>query len=166
LPAALLPARNAFSLRHTRRLENIARNDDHASAADREAPLSELEPIQFRPRVAAGPAGKSHLSPTNQPPTTTFDRRELNEILALYGRKVAAGEWRDYAIDFDRDKAVFSVFRRASEMPLYRIEKQPRLARRQGAYSVITATGLVLKRGHELRRVLAALEKTVRLASY
>jgi hypothetical protein len=126
--------------------------------------LSELEPIQFRPRIAAGPAGKSqHL---HTPPTTTFDRRELNEILALYGRKVAAGEWRDYAIDFDRDKAVFSVFRRTSEMPLYRIEKQPRLARRQGAYSVITATGLVLKRGHELRRVLAALEKTVRLASY
>src|SRR5690349_19071075 len=135
----------AFSLRRSRRLENIARNVDHASAANREAPLSELEPIQFRPRIAAGPAGKSqHL---HTPPTTTFDRRELNEILALYGRKVAAGEWRDYAIDFDRDKAVFSVFRRTSEMPLYRIEKQPRLARRQGAYSVITATGLVLKRG-------------------
>ncbi|MFZ0849746.1 MAG: DUF2794 domain-containing protein [Hyphomicrobiaceae bacterium] len=97
---------------------------------------------------------------------TTFERRELNEILALYGRKVAAGEWRDYAIDFDRDKAVFSVFRRASEVPLYRIEKQPRLARRQGAFSIVTAAGLILKRGHELRRVLSALEKSVRLASY
>ena len=63
---------------------------------------------------------------------------------------MAAGEWRDYAIDFGRDKAVFSVFRRASEVPLYRIEKCPKLARRQGAYSVVAATGLILKRGNEL----------------
>jgi len=128
--------------------------------------LSEVEPIQFSPRIGAGPAGKSAPLPTPPAALTTFDRRELNEILALYGRKVAAGEWRDYAIDFDRDKAVFAVFRRASEVPLYRIEKQPRLARRQGAFSIITAAGLILKRGHELRRVLSALEKSVRLASY
>lgn len=128
--------------------------------------MSELEPIQFSPRIAAGPTGKLTPLPTSASSTTTFDRRELNDLLALYGRKVAAGEWRDYAIDFDREKAVFSVFRRASEIPLYRIEKQPRLARRQGAYSIVTATGLVLKRGHELRRVLGALEKTVRLACY
>ncbi len=128
--------------------------------------MSELEPIQFSPRIAAGAGGKTAPLPTHQAPITTFDRRELNDILALYGRKVAAGEWRDYAIDFERDRAVFSVFRRASESPLYRIEKQPRLARRQGAYCIVSATGLVLKRGHELPRVLAALEKTVRLASY
>lgn len=92
-----------------------------------------------------------------------FDRRELNQILTLYGRKVAAGEWRDYAIDFGREKAVFSVFRRSSEVPLYRIEKNPKLARRQGAFSVITATGLILKRGHDLGRVLAVLDKAMRV---
>src|SRR5690349_314674 len=88
----------------------------------------------------------------------TFSRRELDRILRLYGRKVAAGEWRDYAIDFLKEKAVFSVFRRSSEMPLYRIEKNPKLARRQGAYAVVSVTGLVLKRGHELDRVLRVLD--------
>lgn len=90
----------------------------------------------------------------------TFSRRELNHILNLYGRKVAAGEWRDYAIDFLKDRAVFSVFRRSSEVPLYRIEKHPKLARRQGAYSVISATGLIVRRGHELDRVLRAIDKS------
>jgi hypothetical protein len=98
-------------------------------------------------------------------PQVSFDRDELNELLGLYGRKVAAGEWRDYAIDFLRDKAVFSVFRRATEYPLYRIEKNPKLARRQGAYAVITPTGLVLKRGQDLGRVLRVLEKSVRLVA-
>src|SRR5581483_5926136 len=82
----------------------------------------------------------------------TFSRRELDRLLRLYGRKVAAGEWRDYAIDFLKDRAVFSVFRRASEVPLYRIEKNPKLARRQGAYSVISATGHIVRRGQELDR--------------
>src|SRR5579864_8918610 len=91
----------------------------------------------------------------------TFSRRELDRLLRLYGRKVAAGEWRDYAIDFLKDRAVFSVFRRASEVPIYRIEKNPRLARRQGAYSVISATGLIVRRGHELDRVLRAIDKTL-----
>src|SRR6266436_2979581 len=91
----------------------------------------------------------------------TFDRRELNRIFGLYGRKVAAGEWRDYAIDFLKDRAVFSVFRRACEVPLYRIEKNPRLARRQGTYSVISATGLVVRRGQELDRVLGAIDKSL-----
>ncbi len=90
----------------------------------------------------------------------TFSRRELKRILDLYGRKVAAGEWRDYAIDFLKDRAVFSVFRRASEVPLYRIEKNPKLSRRQGAYSVISATGLIVRRGHELERVLRAIDKS------
>jgi hypothetical protein len=94
-----------------------------------------------------------------QPAHVTFDRRELDRILALYGRMVAAGEWRDYAIDFLRDRAVFSVFRHAAEVPIYRIEKNPKLARRQGAYSVITATGLIMRRGHELDRVLRVLDK-------
>src|SRR5438034_8778529 len=91
----------------------------------------------------------------------TFDRRELNRIFGLYGRKVAAGEWRDYAIDFLRDRAVFSIFRRTCEVPIYRIEKSPRQARRQGAYSVISATGLIVRRGHELDRVLRALDRSL-----
>jgi hypothetical protein len=89
----------------------------------------------------------------------TFDRRELDRILALYGRMVASGEWRDYAIDFLKDRAVFSVFRRSAEVPIYRIEKNPKLARKQGAYSVVSATGLILRRGHELDRVLRVLDK-------
>ncbi len=91
----------------------------------------------------------------------TFDRSELSRILGLYGRKVAAGEWRDYAIDFLRDRAVFSVFRRASEVPIYRIEKSPKLARRQGPYSIVSATGLIVRRGHELDRVLRAIDKSL-----
>ena len=91
----------------------------------------------------------------------TFDRRELNRIFGLYGRKVAAGEWRDYAIDFLKDRAVFSVFRRAAEFPVYRFEKSPKLARRQGAYSVISATGLIVRRGHELDRVLRAIDQSL-----
>ena len=89
----------------------------------------------------------------------TFNRFELNRILNLYGRMVADGEWRDYAIDFLKDKAVFSVFRRASEVPIYRIEKDPRLARKQGAYSVVSAGGLILRRGHELDRVLLVIDR-------
>jgi hypothetical protein len=88
----------------------------------------------------------------------TFNRDELRLILNFYGRMVASGEWRDYAMDFERDRAVFSVFRRASEMPLDRIVKEPALARKQGAYSVVAAAGRVLKRGHELDRVLQVME--------
>jgi hypothetical protein len=89
----------------------------------------------------------------------TFNRLELNRILNLYGRMVADGEWRDYAIDFLKERAVFSIFRRASEVPLYRIEKDPRLARKQGMYSVISASGLILRRGHELDRVLLVIDR-------
>jgi hypothetical protein len=106
--------------------------------------------------------GASPLAPASR---VTFERKELDRIFNLYGRKVAAGEWRDYAIDFLRDRAVFSVFRRTSEVPLYRIEKNPKLARRQGAYSVISATGLIVRRGHELDRVLRAIDKSVSLVA-
>jgi len=131
----------------------------------REAPLSEAEPIQLSPRSGAGLSSNVTFAHSAIASTVFFTRKEFTEILDLYGRKVAAGEWRDYAIDFGREKAVFSVFRRTSEVPLYRIEKNPRLARRQGAYSVIAATGLVLKRGHDLSRVLGVLEKSIRLAA-
>ena len=93
------------------------------------------------------------------PNRVTFNRLELNRILNLYGRMVADGEWRDYAIDFLKDRAVFSVYRRASEVPIYRIEKDPRLARKQGMYSVISATGLILRRGQELDRVLLVIDR-------
>jgi hypothetical protein len=89
----------------------------------------------------------------------------LTAILALYGRKVAAGEWRDYALDLLRDKAVFSVYRRSCEYPLYRIEKEPRLARKQGAYSVIAAGGFIMRRGHDLGRVLHVLESGLDVVS-
>ena len=104
--------------------------------------------------IHGGPSAPA--APVHQ---VTFDRRELDRILSLYGRMVAAGEWRDYAIDFLKDRAVFSVFRRSSEVPIYRIEKNPKLARRQGAYSVVSATGLIVRRGHELERVLRVLDK-------
>lgn len=92
-------------------------------------------------------------------PVVRFNRLELSRILNLYGRMVGDGEWRDYAIDFLRDRAVFSVFRRSSEMPIYRIEKDPRLARKQGMYSVISANGMILRRGHELDHVLLAIDR-------
>lgn len=88
-----------------------------------------------------------------------FDRRELSAILSVYGRMVAAGEWRDYGISSLRDMAVFSVFRRTTEHPLYRIEKRPRLRGRQGLYSVVGMDGRILKRGQDLRAVLRVLER-------
>lgn len=94
-----------------------------------------------------------------------FDRTELRQILDLYGRKVAGGEWRDYAIEFTPHKAVFSIYRRAAEFPLYRIEKTPRLARQQGAYSVLAASGRVLKSSHDLAPILKALDKQFTLVS-
>ena len=93
----------------------------------------------------------------------SFNRQELNKILEVYGRRVAEGEWRDYAIDHLRESAVFSIFRRASETPLYRIVKQPKLARRHGAYSLVAPTGAVLKRGHDLGNVLRVIDRPVRL---
>ena len=88
-----------------------------------------------------------------------FERRELDRLLRLYGTRVAAGEWRDYAIDGLKDAAVFSVYRRASEAPLYRIEKRPALARRQGAWAVIGHGGVVLRRGRELEQVLRVFDR-------
>ena len=109
-------------------------------------------------RVAAANQATGSL-----PNRVTFNRFELNRILNLYGRMVADGEWRDYAIDFLKDRAVFSVFRRAAEVAIYRIEKDPRLARKQGMYSVISATGLILRRGQELDRVLLAIDRKLAL---
>lgn len=126
------------------------------SKSDSVTELSGLRTVQ------AAPAPSPSVVPI--PATVAFDRHELREIFNLYGRMVASGEWRDYAMDFGKEKAVFSVYRRSNEHPLYRIEKNPKLARKQGAYAVIAVTGLILKRGHELARVLQVLDKPVKLA--
>jgi hypothetical protein len=88
-----------------------------------------------------------------------FERRELDQLMRLYGRMVAAGEWRDYGIAGLSDHAVFSIFRHAAEAPLYRVEKRPALARKQGAWAVVGQGGMILKRGHELAQVLKVFEK-------
>lgn len=127
------------------------------------------EPSRSRPAFVVV-AGSGHPGQGNQarpqaraPAQVSFDRRELNLLFNLYGAKVAAGEWRDYALDFTPAKAVFSIFRRSSEAPLYRIEKSPELARKQGAYAVVAASGLVMRRGHDLSRVLRVLDRGLRL---
>lgn len=118
------------------------------------------EPIAFH-RAAALSRDAARDVPENQAtvPVTRFDRGELNRILTVYGRMVAAGEWRDYALDFLEEVAVFSIFRRASEIPLFRVEKRPKLRGRQGQYCVIAAGGLVMKRGHELAHVLKVFDR-------
>lgn len=133
--------------------------------------MSESDPIRFRPREssggfrptrssqhARGSTGGQSSASTRNPPVVAFDRTELDAILAVYARKVAAGEWRDYALQMGREKAVFAIFQRTSEYPMFRVEKCPRLARRQGAYAVVLRSGAILKRGHDLARVLKACE--------
>jgi hypothetical protein len=102
--------------------------------------------------------------PAQTPKNVAFDRQELSLILNLYGRFVASGDWKDYAMDFTRDKAIFSVFHRTAEQPLYKIIKDPALQRKQGQYCVVAQGGLILKRGHELAQVLQVLFKKPRLA--
>ncbi|MFD0916589.1 DUF2794 domain-containing protein [Pseudahrensia aquimaris] len=118
-----------------------------------------------RPLQSSGIANTIIASTGNPTPAAqvTFDRKELNAILNLYSFRVADGEWRDYAIDHLPDRAVFSVYRKASERALFAIVKDPKLARKQGAYSVIADTGKVLKRGHELRQVLKVFDRRLKL---
>jgi len=97
--------------------------------------------------------------PNQSPAQTAFHRTELNVILSLYGRFVAAGEWRDYGISHLKDVSVFSVFRRTAEHPMYRIEKRPAMRMKQGQYSVIGMEGQILKRGNDLRQVLRVLDR-------
>jgi Protein of unknown function (DUF2794) len=124
--------------------------------------MSDGEPIPFRLRSSQR---GSTVVPAQQAMQVAFNRQELSAILDVYGRHVATGEWRDYAMDFGREAATFSVYRRTSEVPIYRIEKCPKLARKQGAFSVISATGAILKRGPELKRVLAMFDKRIHLVS-
>jgi hypothetical protein len=104
----------------------------------------------------AGPAAGN--APGKVQPITAFDRKELSLILNVYGRKVGQGEWRDYAMDFLRERAVFSIYARVSEHPLYIVEKIPRLRNRQGQYAVTNQQGRILKRGHDLALVLRVLD--------
>lgn len=97
--------------------------------------------------------------PQKPPPQVAFHRTELSPILALYGKMVASGEWRDYGISMLRDVAIFSIFRRAAEHPIYRVEKRPALRGRQGQYMVIAMDGQILKRGDDLKLVLQVLER-------
>lgn len=133
--------------------------------------MRETDPISLHPRLGASrptPGGSGTGTQPGEhraftPSVTVFTRHELSEIFAIYGRMVAAGEWRDYALDMGAERAVFSIFRRTSECPLFRIEKVPKLARKQGAYSVVSAGGLILKRGHELARVISVLDRKLRV---
>ncbi len=106
-----------------------------------------------------GRRSPSVLRPSSTTRQVTFSRRELDAILRVYSRKVAEGEWRDYAIDHLEHKAVFSIFRRSSEMPMFSVEKVPALARKQGGYQIVAAAGMILKRGHELANVLRILDR-------
>ena len=121
--------------------------------------MAEAEPQQHSAELVF--LDGSGQQPPRQKPYVGFDRRELNTILNLYGRKVASGDWRDYAIDFLKDRALFSIYKRASERPLFVIEKNPKLRARQGQYLVTSQEGRVLKRGHELDTVLRVLELTL-----
>jgi hypothetical protein len=116
------------------------------------------EPIAFL-RAAQSPAARTVHQGGQAVVQVRFDRAELSRILTVYGKMVAAGEWRDYAIDFRDDVAVFSIYRRASEMPLFRVEKRPKLREKQGMYAVIEAAGHILKRGHDLAQVLRVFDK-------
>ncbi|AEI96166.1 MULTISPECIES: DUF2794 domain-containing protein [Roseobacter] len=105
-----------------------------------------------------------HVPPTStlhqMPPSqVAFHRTELSVILSLYGRFVAAGEWRDYGISCLKDVAIFSVFRRTAETPLYRIEKRPKMRDKQGMYAVVGMDGQIIRRGHDLKKVLRVLER-------
>ncbi|WP_075220101.1 DUF2794 domain-containing protein [Acuticoccus yangtzensis] len=122
------------------------------------------------PAASAGTAGSAHgvaaqpaaqTAPQRGPvmPMVAFHRTELSQILRVYGRMVAAGEWRDYAMDFGKETAVFSIFRRMGEVPMYRVTKTPKLARRQGMWAVVSSQGLILKRGHDLDAVLKVFDR-------
>jgi hypothetical protein len=125
--------------------------------------VSRLNDDQSEPDFHILPIPCDRASCAQQGLLVGFDRRELHAIFNLYGRMVAQGLWRDYAMDFLPTRAVFSIFRRNGEAAYYRIVKEPKVARRQGAYSIVMQTGLILKRGPELTHLLATLEKRPKL---
>lgn len=127
--------------------------------------MSDTEPIVPHRRWRSGATAETaYARPTDNALQISFDRRELNIILSVYGSKVAQGEWRDYALNFGRERAEFCVFRRSSEMPLYRIVKQPKLARKQGMYAVVAHGGTIVRRGHDLEQVLKTFRRKPKLS--
>jgi hypothetical protein len=155
-----------FSTGRRPALASAGKRTDHEASRRQEVALSEAEdkePSGGRGILIPLAAMQAPVQQNSGP--ISFNRQEIKQILNLYGRKVADGEWRDYAIDLERERAVFSIFRRTSEMPLYRIVKQPKLARRQGVWSLVTATGLILKRGHDLANVLKALDRPLKIVA-
>ena len=131
-----------------------------STAVTADAPDNVIRLDRVAARGSVAPADASQASSAK---LVSFDRAELRLILNLYGRQVAAGEWRDYAIDFSGERAEFCIMRRSNEYPVYRIRKAPALARKQGAFAVVSVTGFILKRGHDLRKVLSVLEPKMRL---
>ena len=116
-------------------------------AADRQGPhMTVQDPTPFLKRKAL-------------PEQVVFNRTELSAILGVYGRMVAQGEWRDYGMSFLKDVAIFSIFRRSSEQPMYRIEKRPKLRQKQGMYVVLGMDGQILKRGHDLKLVMRVFDR-------
>ena len=141
--------------------ENMSRTD----GSNQKSGTDFISLAARRPLSGSGIAN-SFISSTGNPVTPAqinFNRQELSAILRIYGFKVASGEWRDYAIDHLKDRAVFSVYRKSSEVALFRVEKNPKLARKQGAYCIIGANGTVLKRGHDLSQVLNLFERQLKL---
>ncbi|MFK3778900.1 DUF2794 domain-containing protein [Agrobacterium sp. NPDC089420] len=123
----------------------------------------DVQQVQTASRDSSTVIDLREYKKNKDPLPVTFHRRELDAILRIYGRMVGEGEWRDYAIDHLKEKAVFSVFKRSGEMPLFRIEKNPKLAAKQGAYCVVNTDGRILKRGHELPQVLKVFDKVLKL---
>ena len=141
---------------------------DSTSAGDEPKSGRGGDVVDLREAIDRRAARKATPLPPASPPSTTlpqvrFDRRELDQLLRVYGRKVAEGEWRDYAIDFGSERATFSCFRRTSEMPQFRVVKDPRLARKQGAWQVLAPNGQILKRGHDLAAVLRLFDRKPKL---
>ncbi len=128
--------------------------------------MSDTEPIvplwPWRSGAVAEGAFARQVDSVSQ---ISFDRLELNHILSVYGSKVAQGEWRDYTLNFGLERAEFCVYRRTSEVPLYRIVKQPKLARKQGKYAVIAQGGAILRRGQDLAQVLNVFRRKPKLVS-
>lgn len=100
----------------------------------------------------------AYKSPSNSKSVVVFEKKELNIILSVYGRMVSCGQWKDYSISMLEDVSIFSCYKHASEYPIYKIEKRPKLRSKQGMYSVISIEGRILKRGHDLFSVLSIFE--------
>lgn len=134
---------------------DIGPDQPKTCAAENPAYVGVMSHVVPFPTTSKGASKGSSKGPSQ----VAFDRKELSAILNVYGQMVSKGDWKDYAMDFLRDKAVFSVYRRATETPLYRIEKVPALRKKQGQFAVIAPGGLVLKRGHDLLAVLKVFDK-------